>query len=282
MSKLINNNTPIEKYIINDITVHVKREDLSVDSPAPQLSKLRGLIPYLKKLKKDGIKIVGYADSPISTSGWGVAWACKQLGMKAVIFTPTYKTNTPPTLIKQRKKYKKFKAKIVPIRAGIMRVSYNVAKLQLKENYKNSVMLPMGLPFDESVYGTYKEVLRTKNIKKYKTIIIPIGKGTIAAGVWKGLDTVKSKATIYGLMASTSDTEKSMELIRKKAVLTNIGLFKSDVKFELIDEGWAYKNKAEIKTSFPCNPYYDLKAWQFLVENIAKFEQPILFWNIGQ
>jgi hypothetical protein len=33
---------------------------------------------------------------------------------------------------------------------------------------------------------------------------------------------------------------------------------------------------------FPCNPYYDLKAWEWLMKNKGQLEEPILFWNIGQ
>ncbi len=53
-------------------------------------------------------------------------------------------------------------------------------------------------------------------------------------------------------------------------------------KFKLIDPGWEYTQKPTIKAPFPCHPYYDLKAWQWLLENHSCLRQRVLFWNIGQ
>ena len=35
------------------------------------------------------------------------------------------------------------------------------------------------------------------------------------------------------------------------------------------------------KTPFPCNEFWDKKAWYWLEQNVSKFEGDILFWNIG-
>jgi len=35
------------------------------------------------------------------------------------------------------------------------------------------------------------------------------------------------------------------------------------------------------ETPFPCNEFWDKKAWYWLEKNIQKFEGEILFWNLG-
>jgi hypothetical protein len=35
------------------------------------------------------------------------------------------------------------------------------------------------------------------------------------------------------------------------------------------------------ETPFPCNEFWDKKAWYWLEQNIEKFEGKILFWNLG-
>ena len=35
------------------------------------------------------------------------------------------------------------------------------------------------------------------------------------------------------------------------------------------------------ETPFPCNEFWDKKAWYWLEQNIEKFKGDILFWNLG-
>ena len=53
-------------------------------------------------------------------------------------------------------------------------------------------------------------------------------------------------------------------------------------ELKLVDDGYAYKDKVGTDDiPFPCNEYYDAKAWRWLLSNIGMLEQPIVFWNIG-
>jgi hypothetical protein len=36
-----------------------------------------------------------------------------------------------------------------------------------------------------------------------------------------------------------------------------------------------------IDCPFPCNRYYDKKAFKWMVDNIDSIIQPVIFWNIG-
>jgi hypothetical protein len=50
---------------------------------------------------------------------------------------------------------------------------------------------------------------------------------------------------------------------------------------DVVDEGYAYADAVVSPVGFPCNAFYDLKAWKWLAENIGTLPGPVLFWNIG-
>jgi hypothetical protein len=47
----------------------------------------------------------------------------------------------------------------------------------------------------------------------------------------------------------------------------------------VVDEGYAYGDRVDVACPFPCDPYYDLKAWKWLTAREPR--EGILFWNIG-
>jgi hypothetical protein len=49
----------------------------------------------------------------------------------------------------------------------------------------------------------------------------------------------------------------------------------------LLDTGYQYTDKEEIEIPFPCNVYYDAKAYKWTIDNIDKLKKPVLFWNTG-
>ena len=42
-----------------------------------------------------------------------------------------------------------------------------------------------------------------------------------------------------------------------------------------------YYEDTPIKIPFPAHTNYEGKAYEYLVNNIDKLKQPVLFWNIG-
>lgn len=277
---MIIDNTPIETYEVQGQKVYVKREDLCAPEGAPTFSKIRGLIPHLQHLKECGFCTVGYTETSVSMAGWGVAWAGEQLGLKTVIFDPQYK-NTPPLLHYHRKQWSKFSnVVLIPIKAGMAKVNWNISKNILREQYGDkAILLPLGLPLDESVEATACEASNTLNELDFKTVVINVGSGTMTAGIWKGLD--KKQGLMYGIMGRTGSVYNKLNTIQKKSGKLNSGLFSSNWKLKLVNPGWEYTQMSKYPCPFPCHPYYDRKAWQWLCENINQLEPPILFWNIG-
>lgn len=270
-------NTPIECHKICGKEVWVKREDLCCEKPAPPFSKMRGLYSHLKKLKNDGIQFVGYVETSISMAGWGVCYVCQQLGMAPVLYDPQYK-ETPSVLSYHRKQWEQFSPTIVPIPAGRAKVGYYVARKHMAENYKDYVLLPLGIPLKESVNETAKEWRRTMEQIQPKTTVICVGSGTICAGIIHGWKSGDGK--IIGILARSGNVQQKIKEIQRNSGKLINGL--TGVNLQIFDPGWNYTDHSDVFAPFPTHPYYDKKAWQWMVENIDKLRQPILFWNIGR
>ncbi len=288
---MIRKNTPIETYDVRGRTVYVKREDLCTEPPGPPFSKCRGLYAKLKKMQRDeGVKVVGYVETPISMAGWGVAWIAQKLGLKAVIFDPQYLHTPPPSIEVHRRKWAQFNPDIIPIKAGMTCVNQHIAKRMLRKEYgKDAVMLPIGIPFRETVLETEKELHRLIDSPAWELprkwrpdyIIVCVGSGTICAGLLRGLVWERYNRLI-GVMAYDKNMRKKRKSIFAKAeVKDSDTLFSDKVEFTLINEKWEYTESSYATCPFPCHGFYDLKAWDWLVRHIDTLKGTVLFWNIG-
>jgi len=285
--------TPIESYNVHGTNVWVKREDMCGPDGAPTFSKIRGLIPHLIDLKKryPAVTTIGYVETSISMAGWGVAWACQMLGLQCIIFDPQYKPETElPILRYHRQQWIRFGATIRPIKAGMARVNWNVARNTMRDEFaEHGVLLQLGLPFEETIDATGMELRHTltyQGIHLPKSIVVPVGSGTIVSGI---LQTVYNNPSyqyikVIGVCVCTKNKHRLESTILSKAHLPIPGsLFDiRSISLELQDPGWEYTDSSTISCPFPCHPYYDLKAWQWLVENINNIAKPVLFWNIGR
>ena len=278
---MILRSTPVELYEHQGWNYWVKREDLCCESVgAPPFSKIRGLMKVLERLKDVGYTHVGYTETSISMAGWGVAFGCWKLGMKAVIFDPQYKGDHAGrgVLEYHRKMWRRFNAEIIPIKAGMARVNYNVARKILQQSYGDGAeMLPLGLPFQETILATVSEAVDTRlnsNID-FQTVVVNVGSGTIAAGVAIGF----ADRRIYGVMGRTGNFERKQRDICKKGKFVIRGM--TGIDFELIDPGWEYTERCDVEVPFPCHPYYDAKAFDWMITEHYQLKDPVLFWNIG-
>lgn len=283
-------NTPIQEYKIGRSKVFVKREDLACLPPGPPFAKVRGLYPTLQKLKKEGITIVSYIETSISMAGWGVSYFCKKMGLKAVIFYPKYKNGERDNQLFQFEKWKEFDAEVIPLeKPNRLMINWYRARKLLKNKYPDAIMLPQGLPFEETVQNVAEEVIRDYKIfQNIKTIIICAGSGVMCAGVLKGimlineLYSIRLTPNIFGILISPKSPEIMKKKIFKMAKVFETGFFSFPGKVKIFDIGYQYTDIENCACPFPCNIYYDRKAWKWMRDNILSFEQPLLFWNIGE
>lgn len=262
--------TPIEEYY----GIYVKREDLCAPPGAPPFSKIRGLVKHLENLKRRGYIGAAYVETSVSMAGWGVAWACYHLGLKSLIFNPVYKKPVP-LLEFHREQWRRWGAEVVDIPVGRAKVNYYKAQKMVPKGYK---LLPLGLPLPETLEETARIAERCVN--DFRSIVICTGSGTITAGVW--MATLPGR-TVYGILSRTGDIgHKKRRIINNEYSLLS-GFQGPKGRLELIDPGWEYAEPSKATVPFPCHPWYDAKAWEWLMENRrqCELEPPILFWNIG-
>ena len=277
MEDLLVEETPLEVYRVESRIVHVKREDMCCRNFGPPFSKMRGVYKHLLRLKKEGCSTIGYVDTKVSMAGWGVAWCAKHLGLRAVVFDPQYQ-DAGDVLPLHRKKWEQFGAEIVPIQPSRMSIVHARAEKIFREKFgQKAILLKDGLPFDETIEETSKQWRRTAERIKPRTTVVVVGSGTICAGILSGWN---GEGDIVGILCASKLVEKKQSSILRRAGVLHGGLF--GVRLQLVDPGWTYTEPSLSDCPFPCNRYYDLKAWQWLVENINRLEGPILFWNIGR
>lgn len=280
---MIINNTPIEKYQIDKIgDVYVKREDMSCPFPGPSFSKIRGVKDVFEKLKTGGllpIDSVAVVDTLHSKAGWGVSWLAKIYGFPCTVFYPQYKTEITGELRPYQKLCIQNSAECIPIPATKSAVLWYKARNIMRSFKKSFYLFPNGLKLQESVQSTADEVNYTpKFLMENAFWVISISSATIAAGVLLGLQKNKFSGKVF-LHAGYSRSKN--EIIRYIYDMTAIS-FSFDI--EIIDEKYEYKDSISYDTPFPCNPFYDKKAWKWMVENPQIFNSvnKIVFWNIGK
>lgn len=264
-------NTPVEYH--KEFGLYVKREDLACPPPGPPFSKTRGVYAHILARKE---KIIGVLDTRHSQAGWAVARACQILGKQCINFYPEFKHEPGPR--EPQLQARKLEARLFGLPAGRSAILFHQAKkLTLSATMfgETCYMMPNALKLIESVTETAKEVpadLRPNDV------IIPISSGTIAAGVIKGFSNIGYHPN-YCIHLGYS--RSVAEVYRYLQEATGINM--SVLRVFVIDEEYAYKDTAiDGETPpWPCNEYYDLKAFRWYMMNRERFTGKTLFWNIG-
>lgn len=274
---LVKDNTPFEEHE----GIIVKREDLSCPEPGPSFSKIRGIQEVLNNIKKGlvSFETVGVVDTLHSKAGWGVAYLAKEMGLKCIVFYPHFKREKPKHVRPYQKKCRDlFGAEIYPLPATKSSVLFYQARKILYKNYLSPFMMPNGLKLKESVFNTCKELVNytpKDYLNPNYNWVISASSGTIAAGVLLGLSKLDFRGKVY------------IHLGFSRLVKTLLNYFNTYIsgfsfKIEIIDEKYEYKDFVKYPSPFPCNPFYDLKAWKWIRENKKGIGDKILFWNIGK
>lgn len=289
-------NTPLVDYLTS-YGLLVKREDLCAPAPWPPFSKTRGVYTYMKKLQYQGITMFGVLDTYHSQGGLAVAAAGARRGVRVINYFPVYKAEQDPDrgvywpvqLRPQQKAASDLGAELVGLKAGRSAVLYHQAKRMCEA--AGGHMYPNALKLTESVQETAKELVLTLQgasavqyeLMKNVPWIVPSSSATLASGVALGLSQAFStppKLIIHlGYSRSHDEVVKYVLNSAGNKLLGSYGL----PSIEIVDEGYSYKDTARPGATplWPCNQYYDLKAFRWWErEGRARYGKAV-FWNIG-
>jgi len=271
----------------------VKREDMyeppipltyrhPVDFPPPPFAKTRGLLPYLQKLRERGTRTVAYMDTSISMAGWGLAYCAPLADLQAIVFYPRYKEGPRHNIAEHAKRCTQLGAEVRYLeRPAQMSINWYRVKNYLVDNYNDAVLLPQGLPFMETLYSVAEEVNNVPKAALGGTLVVSVGSGTMLAGILTGLNQNNIRQHVHGILVSEGDVVATTHKIISKSCGRMMAGHWWKNYLQLYWTGYKYIDTVEMNIPFPCNKYYDAKAWRYLAENLHILEKPILFWNIG-
>ena len=261
---MLRENTPLEYY--PQYNIFVKREDKACVPPGPPFSKARGV--YSRILSRSET-LIGALDTRHSQAGHAVARACQVLGKQCVNFYPQLKYEPEPKYAQL--KAQELGAELYGLKGwamGPQQVLFHIAKKIITE--RGGYMMPNALTMEESIVETAREC---PTDQKFDWVLISASSGTIAAGVIKGLGLGPTYLIHLGYSIHQS---RKQQYIRMASGVPTANLV-------LIDEKYAYKDKARPGETppWPCNEFYDLKAFRWLINHRDEYPGKTLFWNIG-
>jgi 1-aminocyclopropane-1-carboxylate deaminase/D-cysteine desulfhydrase-like pyridoxal-dependent ACC family enzyme len=273
--------TPFECYEVYDgdtvWPVYVKRDDLACEPPGPQYSKMRGLEAFLHKQEK-GTPIGVQDAGNHSRSGWGTAYLCSKLGFPCYAF---YAVRVAEGTVDNhvvrpyQQNAKDLGAVLMPLKAGRASMLWYQARKILAGIDESGIMLPAGLKLKESAEGTARETVNhTPEELRSGTWILSISSGTTGAGCIMGLVDNQEDIDFIAYMGSSKNESKTRQY------MIDIAGYEPD-SLTFVDDGWKYSDADNDPVPFPASPYYEAKAWHWMIDNIHELTQPIVFWNIG-
>ena len=274
--------TPVHQYMVNGQPVFVKREDLCAPPGAPPFSKMRGVLKHVQSRPES---VIGVLDTFHSKAGWAVAYACREFGKTCLNYYPEYK-KLQGVVQPQQERAQEHGAGLVKLPAGRSAILFHRAKKDLAQFSSDSYMMPNALKLPESVDENAEEAERTGQQfhgHGLGTLVISISSGTVASGVLVGLRRAGAlpKDVILHMGYSRSHDEALHYILGPLSRVWGPGPW-TPPAVHLVDEGYNYADKVDFPAPFPCNPYYDLKAWKWLNTTAVRgLARPILFWNIG-
>lgn len=263
---MLRDGTPIEHARDN---IWVKREDLCAPYPGPGFAKIRGVLSHIKARPE---ALIGVLDTFHSKAGWAVSYVCRALGKQALDFFPHYRSDAGQPLRRQQAIAHTMGAELRALPAGRSAILYHQAKRETLA--RGGYMMPNALKLPETVAEVRAEVVRTgrETLRGFDHLVISVSSGTIAAGVLLGFQDLDLSPHVVLHLGY----DRPVEALRRYVLGYGAKLAENAV---VLNERWGYKDAAKGSAPFPCNPHYDLKAWNWVLR--GQWTGRVLFWNIG-
>lgn len=266
---MVINGTPVEHY--PDWGLWVKHEEQCCPE-GPQFSKTRGVFVHAQKRLE---KLIGVLDTAHSRGGHAVARACALLNKQCYLFYPVRKAEQGSPLKPQQVAALDLGAQLIELPAGRSAVLYHAAKKQIER--AGGYMFPNALKLSETVEETRKEFLRT-DIPPVEAILVSASSGTIAAGVIAGAFEKGWRGRIIIHLGYSRPPAAFFRYLEKMSRVP-LGFLNLD----LVDEGYAYADRAKegAVPPWPCDSFYDLKAFRWHLAVGRYQHDSCLLWNVG-
>lgn len=275
-------NTPLETHVLhNGREVLVKRDDLAGSYPGPPLGKLRGIA---KQIMVSGASVIGVVDrTPHSRNSWAHAYVCNALGKTCIAYGRSIGAYQHRAL--------ELGATYIPVEGETPDDVYREAVKRFysadwEEAHKINRahwIAPDDCHASELVADARREARLTfldlccGRHQVIDTLVIPTGSGGLAAGVILGMNDVeKAYAGKVRIILHAAGSRRSPEYLL--GALKRLGVPEGYLGSLEVIKSPSMAPMTHMPT-FPANPYYELRAWEWLER-----EAPsglTLFWNAG-
>lgn len=271
--------TPVDDHLA-EYGLLVKREDKCCPG-GPNFSKTRGVWSHVRARNES---VIGVLDTVHSQAGWAVARACDRLGKRCVVYWPRRKQDEGQPVRPQQLRAEELGATLVPLQAGRSAILYHQARKLLRDHEAlndTSYMMPNALKLDESVTETAREVGRTPEVHDVSTVIVPASSATLAAGVIRGLSANMWTGNVIVHLGYSRSHDAVTQYVLKSAFGGGRD-GDAGITIQVVDEGYSYADKARDGDTppWPCDAYYDLKAFRWWISVRTRRDKAML-WNIG-
>jgi len=196
----------------------------------------------------------------VSYSGWALSQLGREAGFDIKIAYPNSK-NYPQKNVAQ---WESFGAESVPLRANVNSIVLSWMKKKAQE--EGYQYIPYG--FDHPIYYEYWKD-RVSEYDDYDNLVVCAGTPVTCLGMCQGFP----GKNIY--LPCTSKEKTVLRKLKKFGLDTDERISVHPSQFEF------YDTMDGFEVPFKLNPYWDKKAWRFIVENIDKLEGRTLFWSLG-
>lgn len=180
--------TPLERAsLLPDAEVFLKREDVHELGAF----KWRGALPVVRRYKEEGAIAVVTAST--GNHGAATAWACRQLGLRAIVFAPVESS---------RAKLSKIEALGAELR--LSGKDLDEAKEEAREEARE-LLLPFfedgAEPSQYDGYGAIAEEILAQAPRAPSAIFVPVGNGALIAGIGRVVKRRSPQTLVIGAAA---------------------------------------------------------------------------------
>lgn len=266
--------TPIVQYRAHSHSgiIGVKRDDLAGIPPMPPFSKCRGMVLAAEGAVSSGAKSLGTVITYASYRGTALAAWCLDNNIPCFIFYGKYKHEDilPVTL----DSVLDLGVDVIPVPAGRYGVMVGRARKLMP---RGGIVLSHGNTDRFMVESQYIEAsLTIASYPKYRigSWVFPTATGLSAAGAIKAIVDLGLDIQPILYLVGDSKVDKVLNLIVKYSGVDKMRL-KPIRHSQNLDEPML------CDVPFPCNIYYDTKAWEYVCDSYNELHKPVLFWNAG-
>lgn len=245
---------PVEKYTIADRKITVMRADKVPQPPLAPYLKMIELKTYMKLLADRGTKLVAYYAVPESEWVTAIPPLAKSAGMDSLIGIS--KTKKMPWYVSQINE-----SNLLLLSPNMYKVNYSRTKKHVES--LGGIIAPMGLECPEVVDGL-TAYLDANPIRSRDVLVVPTGSGVALSGI---LNHLRGKGQVISVC--TRPTKSVQAVVSKYVSYTNVEYYFRDAHQKAADG------------PFPMHSYWDMNAYQWMLENLPDLQGSIGFMNLG-